>query len=353
MIMGDQAGLQHAAKKKPRNRNLDGLRGIAVLLVVAHHVSGSLVPFGGPVGVTLFFVLSGFLITRLLLKEEASRGRIDLRAFYIRRALRLYPALLLFLIALPLIMWATRDPQLGDYWWKGLAAAAYVTNLLQAGGQGFGILTHTWSLAVEEQFYLVWPAILIGAGLLARGNRRRLVGIVAGLLAVALAWRLAAMGALPAGRVYFAPDTNAFALLGGALLGSLPVVRNAPRWVTYAAVAVLGVLSVLRLPDDHQEAANTVAVLAAGVGLVAVWAAFSSAPTLLAWGPLVWVGTISYGLYLWHDALLKIEPAGVGATGATRVGIAALAVLVAWASFRWVERPILSRKERFERSTLV
>src|SRR5436305_8467288 len=189
---------------------LDGLRGIAIAIVVGYHAFGF--PLGGWLGVDLFFVLSGFLITTLLLEEQAATGTVRLRAFYARRARRLLPALAVLLAAYVAIS-AVRGVD-------GLAVVArwgfYTGNVYEAFVPGASLhlvgLNHLWSLAQEEQFYLLWPAAL----LLALKARRP--AVVLGTIALALMiYRLAlADGGASDARIYFAPDTNVDGLLLGA-----------------------------------------------------------------------------------------------------------------------------------------
>lgn len=342
-----------AASTGPRIRGLDGLRGVVVLLVVAFHISGSALPFGGIVGVTTFFTLSGFLITRILLRERDETGGINLRAFYARRLLRLYPALLVLLVVTPILLAVAGDPYLRDYGWRAIASGLYVSNLMQAGGVGFGILTHTWSLAVEEQFYLLWPAALLGLVAMTRGSRKGLIRAVAGCLVLALAWRIYSQSAFGHDRVYYSLDTNAFSLLAGAMLGCAGRIRRAPAWVGWAAIAVLVGIAALRpgLGLDATSMVGVIAALTPAVALTVVWAA-SHGQRLLELAPLRWAGTLSYGIYLWHDVLLKIQWGGQETQGIMRVAAVVAAIAIALASYRWVEKPLLELKKRFERSSL-
>ena len=145
---------------------LDGLRGIAILAVLAAHTGvPGFADGGGGAGVTLFFVLSGYLITSLLLAERDKNGRVDLRAFYVRRALRLLPALAAVLVVVVVLLLAGLAPAAAvadtNYAIVIAGVVAYVANWVAVAGQSIGMLGHTWSLAVEEQFYIVWPAMLL------------------------------------------------------------------------------------------------------------------------------------------------------------------------------------------------
>jgi hypothetical protein len=195
---------------------LDGLRGVAIALVMLHHAD--VLP-GGYIGVDVFFVLSGFLITTLLLEERAAQGRISLRGFYRRRARRILPALITLLLGYLVVVALAggsgiRAVALGGFFTGNAVQAFANPNPLAQNGLG---LAHLWSLAEEEQFYLLWPVVLI---LLAR--TRRLIPALATILAVALVWRgvLAAEGA-SFYRIYYGPDTHADGLLAGALLAAL------------------------------------------------------------------------------------------------------------------------------------
>src|ERR1700710_2781147 len=151
------------------------------------------VRYGGVVGVTVFFVLSGYLISSILLAEHAATGRINLRAFYTRRALRLFPALALLIVALPFLQKLVADPPLTYRYvrWAG-SAALYLGDFVRAGGGTLGPLDHTWSLAVEEQFYLVWPLVLLALLHWARGDARKLLHGVAGLAVASAGWTVLA-----------------------------------------------------------------------------------------------------------------------------------------------------------------
>jgi peptidoglycan/LPS O-acetylase OafA/YrhL len=332
---------------------LDGLRGLAVLLVVAHHISGTVFPYSGAVGVQTFFVLSGFLITGILLKEHEQNGRIDFGAFYIRRLLRLYPALLVFLLLLPLVMLVASDPNIATYAERAGLAALYLSDFVMMAGGSMGILAQTWSLAVEEQFYLVWPAMLLGMLWLSRGDRSRLFRLVFGLFAVALAWRLFGHVTMEHQRLYFAPDTNFFAMLAGAALASVRRLPGLPRWVGWAAVAMLALLTVWRpFGMPYLVVMDWVATFTVMAATVAVWALSQGRLKVFEMAPLRWFGGISYGLYLWHAALLHLSVNGGELQSVERLAAVAVAVLVAWVSFRFIEKPILRVKERFERSSL-
>jgi peptidoglycan/LPS O-acetylase OafA/YrhL len=303
---------------------LDGLRAVAIIVVLLYHGQVGWVP-GGFFGVDLFFVLSGYLITTLLLAEWQGHGRIDLKGFWARRARRLLPALFLMLAAVA-AYGALLAPAAGRarLRWDGLATLAYVANWRFASSRlpyfaQFGDpspLTHMWSLGIEEQYYLAWPLLLLGLlGLARRRAQRGLATPVLGLVllgALASALLMAALyqpGSDPS-RVYYGTDTRAQALLlGGALaiaLGRLrrPLPRVLADSLGVAGLAGLGAM-VLRVPDSatwlYRGGFALAALAAAGAVVAAVQPEGDGrVRELLSLEPLPAIGRVSYGLYLWH-----------------------------------------------------
>jgi peptidoglycan/LPS O-acetylase OafA/YrhL len=338
---------------------LDGARGVAIALVVSFHAFDR--PVGGFLGVHVFFVLSGFLITSLLLDEWRRTGRISLRSFYARRALRLFPALLVFVAAYLAVQTArelvTPDALALSAAAKGaLAGLFYVSNIVQAAGTHLGVsVVHLWSLAVEEQFYVLWPLTLIG--LLALGARRRgvaafLIGAIA--LLVLHRFRLYHEGA-DWRRLYLAPDTTFDALLIGCLAGVWFVSGRLPRPLAsrsfltgFAIVGAAGAaVTVLTLgTHDRVLYAGPLSAFAAAVAVL-VLLVVTRPEGLLARGlsvrPLVYLGRISYSLYLWH--LIALELAWRGLDAPTGVGLV-MGLAAAAASYHFVEMPFLRRKRR-------
>lgn len=343
-----------------RLTGLDGLRAIAVLLVVVYHAFPGSVLRSGFVGVDVFFVVSGFLITTLLLREQALTGRIALGAFWRRRARRLLPALVLVVTAAATGAWiAGGDVLVGlgrqlvgaatfSYNWLGIAAddayfAAHDSELLR----------NLWSLAVEEQFYLLWP-LLLPLLLLLRGRAARVaVALVAAVASALWAAALIGAGASPT-RVYYGTDTHAFGLLLGVALAFAAPQRPARRasvgGVGPAWGAVIGGAAVIALVA---LATTTPGVGAATFPGVLVAASVCSAVALTAavrpgsWfgramdaAPLRWIGERSYGVYLWHWPLLVLLPVRSPFGG---VAVVALTVALAALSFRFVEQPIRRR----------
>src|SRR6476660_6514498 len=253
---------------------LDGIRALAILLVLAQHIILPSSALAGLVGVNLFFVLSGYLITTLLIKEQDKAGKIDLRRFYERRVRRLIPALVAVLIATGVLM--AFQGRLHDYIGPAAVSFFYVSDVAKAIGFDLGYVGHTWSLAMEEQFYLLWPALLIFA------PRKWLVPItIAGIIgAVALQLLLVPDNVL----AHFRPDVRADAILWGCLIAFIPVAL--PRWAAAASGIALFVISFTFLwPYAIGLSSVLSAVFAAG--------AAGLAPILSA-RPLVRIGQISY-----------------------------------------------------------
>lgn len=333
-----------------RRRGLDALRGIAVLLVVLAHTTTK--TLGGGVGVTIFFVLSGFLITTLLIKELGATGRVRLGAFYIRRALRLFPALLAALALTPLLMLAVGDPRLGAYPIWAVLSGLYLMDYARAAGFPETPFGHTWSLGVEEQFYIVWPLVLLLLVVVMRQRPRNLAAWTGSLSAIALAWRLVAPAVMPEGWTSYALDTNAFSLLLGcftaALIAAGVRLPSHPA-VTWSTLAALAAITCSTIVIDASLVWDYYTVAAALLAAVLVPAASTAAPRLLALRPLIWFGKISYALYLWHFVLLKIHYQGEEPRSlAVRVGLASLSIGMAWASWHLLEKQCLRLKDRFE-----
>jgi len=351
-----------------RLRPLDGIRALAVLAVLATHAGIPFLP-GGFVGVDVFFVLSGFLITSLLYDEFVVTGRIDLGGFWTRRARRLLPAALVMIVAVvaarplfvPDSVAALRWDAITTALWSGnWRWALQGTNYFARGGTP-SPLQHTWSLAVEEQFYLVWPLLLLACRAVRR--RRLLVLSIAGVAASAIATYVLAGAASP-GRVYFGTDTRAQELLAGAALAALLAPtwrwraanpsgarspqpaghRPLPPLLSICGLAVLaGVATVADgAPSEFRHGLLLLVALAAAA-LVAGVVLDTEQPVarLLSTRPLVGIGRISYGLYLWHwPVYLALDGERTGLHGyllaALRAGVTGV---LACASFVLIERP--------------
>ena len=347
---------------------LDSLRAIAVLLVLGTHL-WAVFPFGpfddrwtrsGFLGVDLFFVLSGFLITSLLLEEHADTGRIRVRRFYLRRALRLVPALVLF-FAVYLAYSAANDwPPFGrrDFAFDSLEATFlyYMNWRVLWNPLGAADLTAFWSLSIEEQFYLVWPVALLGLLWCVRKGGSAVWLVAAAALAVT-AWRAVAFRRWGWEAAYLRTDTRIDGLLWGALTallyasGRLP--RRLPAW-TPAAVGALWIVLLVAVRADRGFAyagGITLWVLSSAVLIVHL----ANDPGRFTRGPLASasqaIGRVSYAAYLWQLPVLRaVERWGEDWSLTARV-VGALALLAACTVGSWylVERPFLQLKRRVQR----
>jgi peptidoglycan/LPS O-acetylase OafA/YrhL len=375
----------------------DGLRGVAVLLVVAYHFRhlldpwtthyvrrvtvtrlpggaahkvthlvlvlrvhpkpffGALMPKGGSLGVDIFFVLSGFLITALLLREHASGGRISFGGFYRRRALRLLPALFLFVAAQLTYAIVTHGKWAAErgaivsivfYFWNWRLFYTY-----PAVPKG---LAHLWSLSVEEQFYIVWP-LVAALFIAARRRASTVITAMAACVAAVAVWRAVLAQHDSLLLLYFRTDVRADALLVGALTAYLWTRGLVPprrllvpaAWVALVFVSVC----VVRFESTARFLFNggfTAIAIAVAVMLLAIVEADWLSRRVLTFQPLRAVGRVSYGLYLWHFFVFTIVAQKMGAFStaeriATAFGITAAATLFSWFV---VEQRFLRRKHR-------
>jgi peptidoglycan/LPS O-acetylase OafA/YrhL len=316
-----------APPRLPYMPGLDGLRAIAVLMVLAYHARAPFAP-GGFIGVDLFFVLSGFLITRLLQRERETNSRIAILAFYWRRARRLYPALLFMLLvylALAPLLW----PELAHLRDAALAAS-YVANWSIVLIQAPVVLSHTWSLAIEEQFYLAWPLLV---SLL---PRRRALPLLVALFLLASGWRAYCLAnEVPAWAVYVRLDTRASGLVLGAVLALLDLRLQRPRlWSSLGLLALLALdLWARWLDPDYLRYGISLTELVAAVLILAA----STQPGWLGHPWMAWLGRLSYGIYLWHYPLMRAVRDDWPWWLTLLVGGAA-SVFCAWLSYQTVER---------------
>jgi len=346
---------------------LDGLRAFAVASVVLFHAGVSGLD-GGFLGVDTFFVLSGFLITSLLLAEHLRTGRIALSNFWVRRARRLMPALLAMLVATVLVGHAVLDSDdLKLLRADGLAALAYVANWRMIWrGTGYVAATatpsplqHTWSLGIEEQFYVLWPLIVAGILTYVAARRTRTALLIFCGAGIVVSESLCALLFQPdsIGRAYYGTDTRAQALLIGAALAALMTpkrldepVRTGGRHPVLGGLAVAGALATLLLWHVAEDDARwmyfgglTLAALATAA-LIAHAVTSPGSPTarILSLKPLVYLGRISYGVYLWHWPLFTFVTSD--STGLSRWPLLAVRLLgtaaIALASFYLLEQPI-------------
>jgi peptidoglycan/LPS O-acetylase OafA/YrhL len=322
--------------------DIEGLRGVAVLLVVFGHVTGW--PRGGFIGVDVFFVISGYLITGLLVSERERTGRISIRGFYARRIRRLLPAGVLVLVltdlAASVLLLPSRAHEtfVDSVWAFGFLANVHFAHL---GTDYFSLtrapsaIQHYWSLSVEEQFYLVWPAlILLTFGLAKRAGRRALIALATLVVVASLTWSIISTARTPAS-AYFSSPARAWELGAGALLVLLSPKR-VPSSVAWLGAAGLIASAIVITPTTAVPGyalvlpvASTVAIIAAG-----------GARLGLATAPIRYVGLISYSLYLWHwpcVVLGETVPGGASAVG--KALLVAIAFALSVASYHLVEQP--------------
>ncbi|MCW2852009.1 MAG: acyltransferase [Nocardioides sp.] len=344
------------APSKGFRPDIEGLRAVAVLSVLIYHAGLAWVP-GGYVGVDIFFVISGFLITSLMVRQVERNGRLGLADFWARRARRLLPASTLVLafsavVALVCLPVNTRKDFGGDI----VSAALYVVNWrlgerevdYLAENVGASPVQHYWSLAVEEQFYIVWPLLIAALVALFRSRWRPALLVGISVVTVASFVYTLSYAVEQPGLAFFVSTTRIWELGVGALLAiAFPALVRLPAalrgvlgWVGLAAI----VYSVLQLDGTTVwpgtatllPVLGTAAAILAGGGVAARWGVGG----LLGLRPAVWIGGLSYSLYLWHWPFLI---AAEGMWGELRVRQALLVVLAsaipAWLSYRYVETP--------------
>jgi peptidoglycan/LPS O-acetylase OafA/YrhL len=368
---------------------LDGLRALAVIAVLLYHAGLPWIP-GGFLGVEVFFVISGYLITTLLLAEWRQRGRIDLKAFWLRRARRLLPALYLLLVVTLAYAVVFLPGEVAVLRGEAVAALGYVTNwYLVLGDESYfeaigrpSLLKHLWSLAVEEQFYLLWPPVLalgLGVGATRWRERRVVFGALALAAASALLMALLYRPEVDPSRVYFGSDTRAAGLLIGAALAFAwtPWHPSAPRqkswsaaarrhvhwrgrlrrrwgWTTPLLLDVAGLLALgglavacLRIgefqPFLYRGGLSSVALATAVVIMACAHPHARLGGALLGRRALRWIGVRSYGIYLWHWPVFMVSrpQLDVPVEGLPLLGVRlAATVVLADFSYRCVETPI-------------
>ena len=336
---------------------LDGLRTLGMIFVLVYHIAKTedlpLLP-GGFVGIDLFFVLSGFLITSLLLREHAETGRIRLRDFYVRRVWRLYPALVL-VCAVTAVAFVFPGPfglepaspleslvalTYGMSWWSGLEIPG-----------GPYLLGLTWSLSVEEHFYALWPLALLA--LLRRGWRTGAI-LVAAVLANAYSAALYYAGA-DINRLYYMPDTRIAQILTGCALAALmhrPHTLDRVRAATGAVpagIVVAGIAVLLLFGSRYQGWywGGGMQVVGVGAAILVAHLVLHERTVLsrtLGWRPVAVVGTWTYGIYLWHLPLIRLAQPVLGETLLVAVGAVLASIVIAAASYYLVEQPLLKRR---------
>ena len=340
---------------------LDGLRAIAVIAVLLYHGGVAWMP-GGFLGVDLFFCLSGYLITSLLLAELRGSGRIDLKAFWLRRARRLLPAAFVVIavataaaaILVPGDLAQTRGDAVASFFYVDNWHQLFVGQSYFAAFERPSLLRHMWSLSIEEQFYVLWP-LALGFGIARFGRRQTaLAAFGAALLSAALMALLFTSGSDPS-RVYYGTDTHAVGLLLGATLAFLwPLGHFAsPRRPSAlavldvtAGVALAAVLLAMVTWHDYDALVYRGGIalfsLTAVVLIAAVVHPAGRAAHLLGIAPLRWIGARSYGIYLWHWPVMALTRPGIDVQWPLPLLLAfqiGLTVALAAVSYRWLEQP--------------
>ncbi len=343
-----------------RRTDIEGLRAVAVLAVLLFHAGVPGVT-GGYVGVDVFFVVSGFLITSLLVAEKTDTGKVSLGAFYARRARRILPVSALVAVATLIASWIWLEPlRLRSLSHDVLAVALFSSNFVFAHrGADYlqsalppSPLQHYWSLAVEEQFYVVWPALVmlvcIGVGTRTMRNVRLRVGIAAGVAAVASFVVCMALMNSSQPWAFFSPHTRAFELAIGALVAVIPIgasitlvrVNALLAWCGLAGIVATVVLfsETTTFPGPWALAPVMATAFLLRGGNAASWAPES----LLRLAPLQWLGSRSYSAYLWHWPVLIIAAAALDKKLSVFEGLVCLMISLALSefSYRFVENPV-------------
>jgi hypothetical protein len=346
---------------------IDGLRALAVIAVMFYHLGFSWIP-GGFLGVDLFFVISGYVITRLLLDSIAQSGGLDLRGFYIARARRLLPALLFTVIttAIAIGIWApdTMKRFLTDLpfsltgtmnWWLVARQQDYFESIGRPP-----LLQHTWSLAVEAQFYLIWPLILYF--ILKKLGRNRipiaalLIAAASGITLLVVSLSLDASNASKVSHIYFGTDTHSIGLFLGAALAvswipqnfTTTLTKNAQNFIDGVGfIGFVGILATFLLIDETEPTLYKIAFPLAGIFGAAIIMSIvhpaSRFAPILQYPVLIWIGERSYAMYLWHWIIFQVTRPTVDLAG-NMWALYSLRILIVFAladiSYRYVEIPI-------------
>lgn len=360
--MEEKRGIRHIPA-------IDGLRAIAVLSVMLYHLGFTWIP-GGFLGVDLFFVISGYVITRLLLDSIQRSGGLDLRGFYLARIRRLLPALVFMIFTTALFVGA----------WAPEAIKRFVTDLpyVLTGSMNWALvyrhqdyfeaigrpplLQHTWSLAVETQFYLLWPLILLAV--LRKFGKKQIpsaalaIAAISGGALLLLSFRLDVSNAQSVSHVYFGTDTHSIGLFLGSALAVSWIPQNLTTNIAQRAqdfidaigvLGLLGLVSCFLFIDESNASLYRLAFPLAGIFGCAIIISLvhpaSRFAPLLSNRPILWIGQRSYAIYLWHWIIFQVTRPTMDLAGQTWA-LYSLRILIVFAladiSLRWVELPIRS-----------
>jgi peptidoglycan/LPS O-acetylase OafA/YrhL len=330
---------------------LDGLRGIAILAVMVFHSENNSILKGGFIGVDIFFVLSGFLISRILTREYQKTGSIDLKNFYWRRSLRLLPALILLILAF-LITSIGIGIGIKHSIIEALISLFYISNWVRAFKiYSLNFLGHTWSLAIEVQFYLIW-SIALPFILKFFTPYKKAVSIV-GLLALT-SWGIRAWMAYnnsSLARLYNGLDTRSDGLLMGAALGVMVSFYPVERWKSFkwlSPIAIILLTAIALLFDNKNIAVYYyilfIVELSAAVLIIDAVSPSSFLRDFFEIKWLVWIGSISYGLYLWHFPIFKLMKINSAPAWEILIVGGATTFAISTLSYYFFEKPFLNLK---------
>ena len=331
-------------------RDIDGLRAVAVLAVIAFHVDKDILP-GGFAGVDVFFVISGFLITGIMARSVAA-GSFSMLGFYARRMRRIYPALLVTIVTMLIIGWLLLLPDEYARLSRSTPWAAFgLSNFFFWSQTSYFAplassqpLLHTWSLGIEEQFYLVWPALFVAVARVTRRSQRALPLLAAAILVLSLCYCLTLSSSAP-DTMFYSPLARAWELALGALVALAPPLTGRLASLAADIVGVLLVAAAFIAPRWAGDTSNLTTLLLAciGSGLLVMEKAPTATQHLTGLRPLVAIGKVSYSLYLWHWPLLYVLTHAylkVFAAPVTRyAAYVAIAIGVSILSYFVVERP--------------
>jgi len=329
---------------------LDGLRAISILLVISFHLHSRLVP-GGWIGVDIFFVLSGYLITTILISERLKSGRLRLGRFYFFRLLRLGPALAFLLMVVAIC--ALFETQHRKEMLQGIASAAfYLSNIVLAYDiAAIEPLSHTWSLSAEEQFYFIWPLVFMAL------NIRNVRPFLIAAASIMIVWRLYLATLNPDWpRTQFGLDTRSVALLLGCLMATVKNDRINFLAARYWMIPALALIALALIPRNSALGFSVYAIASAmsGCWMILALLADNRLSRALSWPPLVHLGQLSYGIYLWHApiifALDRSESPLASHVYARDFCVVFAAVAMAVLSRALVEKPFMALKERIRQA---